>query len=253
MLAFAGLMAVIGILSIFFLKESPKDAGLLPDNKPMTPEEDMIWGSHPERKISYRAIFKTRQLWTLSIGWGGILIAITGFLAIAVNFMMGRGLPLETAILGMSIMGIVSFCISVGSGFVDQKIGPMKTIYIVYALLLAGLLIVCVYGGGNAAIIVLGVVLTTASLGAFNNLYASQMLSVFGPDSYIIAYPVFCCITSLIHSCGPAVAGFSLANTGGYLQAAIMYTIFSVVGFILVVVSKDKRIVVEGEGIQLPS
>lgn len=242
MMTFGIITAVYGIISIWGLKETPEEAGLLPDNMPLDKGDTSAIGIKDEY-WKFKTILKKKNFWYVSIGWGLELLGTIGFITIAVSYMVMQGIAIERAIFAMGVNGIIQFFTSTISGFIDQKIGPLKTSIFIFALQFAGFMICAFYGGGNSLIIMLAVWLILGTFGASNNLYSSQPLSIFGPKNFAAAFNGLCFITGITKPFGQFIAGRSLAVTGDYIMAFKIYAALMIVGLILIILAGDKKIV----------
>lgn len=230
------IMIVYGIISLFWLKETPQEVGLLPDN--MTePLPDRNLGASWTRKD----VFTCKSWWLAAIGWGLIILAVNGFISIGVSYLLARGVAPERTTFAISIMGICQVIFSVVSGFIDQKIGPKKTSIIVLAIQIFGFIVACTYGGPTYGIIFMAYWLILGGLGADNNLYSSQVLSISGPKNYVVAFSLFVCVMNLIRALNTTVAAVSLTSTGNYEMAYRVFLVCVIVGTVLAILAGDKR------------
>lgn len=242
MIAYGAFTIAYGIISKLWLKETPQEVGLLPDNMPIEVSgsskiefDDVVW--------NFREVMKKKNFWFVSLGWGMELLATVGFITIAVPYMLMHGVPQPNAIWAMSLLGVIQFVISTGSGFVDQKIGPVKTSIVILLLQLVGFAIIALYGSGNMYIPMLAVWLIMGIFGASNNLYSSQTLSIFGPANFAVAFNGLVFVTGITKPLGQMIAGKSLEMTGDYMLAGKIYAVCMVIGLILVIIAGDKKIV----------
>lgn len=243
MFLFAGLLLVYGIASIFWLKETPEEAGCLPDNKPMTDEERKMFvaAANVKTNWTYGKLLKNYKVWCIGLGWG---IELAAFIIIgnsAIPHFMGMGIPLERIVAVTSVVGILSCICSIVSGIMDDKIGLLITTAIVFVLHALGM-----FGTGAGAALPVGLMfacyLVPMSVGgACNNLPASQILNVFGPTGYTKAYVLISALFS-VKSIGFFVAARSLESTGGYAMGIHVGGIMVLVGLVLVFLGGKKRI-----------
>lgn len=247
MLIFGALIALYGVVSIWGLKETPQECGLLPDNMPLDQGNVEMVGSD-DAELPLKGILKKGKFWGLSIGWGLELLGTIGFISIAVTYMMMHGVTQNRAIFAMAIVGVVQLLSSVISGFIDQKIGPLKTSWFLFIFQFVGFLICAFYGVGNMLIPMLAVWLTCGMFGAANNLYSSQTLSMFGPKNFTLAFNGLCFITTIVRNFGTFIAAGSVSRTGDYKIAYIIFAILLVFGLVLITLAGDKKIVPKMSG-----
>lgn len=91
------LLVAYGVSSIFWLRETPQEVGLLPDNKPVDAELEKIMATQKGGWTS-REMLRCKKWWLGSLGWSATMFAIIGFITIAVTYMLSRGVPEPMAI-----------------------------------------------------------------------------------------------------------------------------------------------------------
>ena len=234
-------LIVFGIVNLFILKDTPEEYGLYPDNKEMTDEERRALGAKSVATISQREVLRMPRFWTISLGWGIMLLALIGFTFIAVSYMLERGVPEETAMKAVSVGGILSCGGSIVLGWVDQRIGPVKTAAIASALMMGGMLIVIFYHGASQPIIIAGYLMILTCTGAMNSLGSSHNLSVFGVNDYSVSFNLQTAIGSVIKMFGTFVAARSITWVGDYSIAYKVYGVSILVGAILIILTGEKR------------
>lgn len=233
------LLAAYGVSSIFWLRETPQEVGLLPDNKPVDAELEKIIATQ-RGGWSAREMLRCRKWWFGSLGWSATMFAMIGFITIAVTYMLSRGVPQPTAMAAVSICGIVQFIASNVAGFIDQKVGPLKTSLLVNGLQIIGFLLICFYGGGSTAVVILSYMLVLGVFGATNNMFSSHILSLTGPKNYVTAFAGFNFIRGFATAFASYASSYSLTATGGYELAYKLFLAIMIVGLILIVVAGDK-------------
>lgn len=233
------LLVAYGVSSIFWLRETPQEVGLLPDNKPVDAELEKIMATQ-KGGWSAKEMLRCKKWWLSSVGWSATMFAIIGFITIAVTYMISRGVPQPMAMAAVSVCGIVQFVSSNIAGVIDQKIGPVKTSLLVNGCQIIGFLIVCFYGGASSGIVILSYLLVLGVFGATNNMFSSQILSLSGPKNYVTAFAGFTFIHNFSKAFAAYASSYSLTATGGYELAYKIFLATMVVGLILIVAAGDK-------------
>ena len=233
------LLVAYGVSSIFWLRETPQEVGLLPDNKPVDQELEKIMATQ-RRGWSSKEMLRCKKWWFSSLGWSATMFAIIGFITIAVTYMLSRGVPQPIAMAAVSACGVVQFVSSNIAGVIDQKIGPVKTSLLVNGCQIIGFIIICFYGGSSSAIVILSYLLVLGVFGATNNMFSSQILSLSGPRNYVTAFAGFTFIHNFSKAFASYASSYSLTATGGYELAYKIFLATMVVGLILIVAAGDK-------------
>jgi len=227
-----------GVASIFWIKETPQEVGLLPDNMPLT--DDML-ATEGVTICTRRQVITSPRWWCGTIGWGLTLLGVEGFLSIAITYMIGRGIPQPTAIVFVSICGVIQFVTSNLSGIADHKIGnPVKVSVVINGMQIIGLLICAFYTGPSWAIIAISYWLVVGTFGASNNLFSSHMFNLAGAQNYSVAFSLFNLFFFLIKAFGTQVSAFSLNQTGGYVLSYQLFAVALIVGLILICIAGNK-------------
>lgn len=248
MAAIGAFMVIYGIINLFLMKETPQECGLFPDNMEITePEQKKLLGSL-KPVLTYREALKQPKLWFIAAGWGLMLAALLGLTFIGVSYMLEKGASNQTAITAVSVCGVIQFFVSLLSGTLDQKFGPVKTALFFFVFQAAGILIVIFYHGSSTAVILLGYWLVVGTFGTANNLASSQNLSVFGTGDYPLTYNCQCFANSVIKMMGTFIAARSLEWTGGYSLAYVAFGIALVLGILCIIIGGDKPLKRETKG-----
>ncbi len=236
----AGIIA-FGVINLFLLKDSPEELGLLPDNEEMTEEERASLSVKGVPSMTMSGAYKNKRLWTMSLGWGLMLLAMIGFTFIGYSYLLERGVPQPKAIGVVGLSGIVACIGSMLMGLVDQKIGPVRTAIIDFVFLFTGMMIVMAYRGESMIITIIGYLIIQAFIGSVNSLCSSHNLSVFGPREYSVTFSAQTAVTSIIKMFGTFVAARSLIMVGNYSLAYKAFCLALVMGIILIVITGGKR------------
>lgn len=244
MLIFGGLMVVYGIVNIFWLKDTPQEVGLMPDNMPMTPEEEqeLVASKHADSTWSYKQLLKSGKWWLVTLGWSIFFIGLFCLSLTSVSTLTTNGMDYNYAVAAVSFVGSITFISSIVSGILDTKIGVIKTTILVIAIMAGGMFIIG-FGGSTVPVwlMVVGLIMALGLTGAPNNLFSSQILSMFGPKGYSTAYSMFLAFVNLKYL-GNWICARSLAWTGGYNLAIVVGGICEVIGLFLIILAGQKKL-----------
>lgn len=238
--AIGAVMILYGIVNCFLMKETPAEYGLLPDNMPPSEDDRQAAKSPVRPTLTYSQALRQPKLWFIAAGWGFMLLALLGLTFISVSYMLERGVSNEMAMTAVAICGVIQFFLSLLSGMLDQRLGPVKTAFCFFLLQAAGILIVILYHGSSTALIIAGYWLVIGTFGTANNLASSQNLSVFGADNYPLTYNCQCFANSIIKMMGTFIAARSLVWVGDYSLAYIAFGIAFLLGITCIILGGDK-------------
>lgn len=126
----AVIIAVVALLGLLFVKNTPEEAGTYPDGDPQFGGEQ---GAEVGRLMkSYKSPFNFKKLssdpntWTMGIGSGLAFLAIMSFIASLIPNLLHYGYALDASLSVFAVGGIVAIIGSFLFGVIDQKLGTKK-------------------------------------------------------------------------------------------------------------------------------
>lgn len=244
MIIFGIVLVIFGVISIFWLKETPAEAGLLPDNMPMTDEErqKLMIAAQAKSDWRYRDLLKTPRFWLVSLGWACHLTGLTGFALTQVSYMGAKGMAMATIVGVVAVIGWVNMGTSIASGILDSKCGTSISIVIFVGMQIIGLLGLGIFGKtATIPVVIVFWLLACGPTGAPNNLFSSQVLNLFGGKSYGTAYTLFLAIINL-KALGQWIVARSLEATGGYYMGTLICGVLMACGLVLILLAGNKPI-----------
>lgn len=242
-----GAMAVVGVISIVWLKNTPEECGLDPDNKPFTEEEkaNQLFVSQSAVEWTWTDILKNKQAWLIIITFGLFYIACTGFSAQMVPYLMEAGYDSMTAQGIMGKTALFGLAGSILSGLVDSKWGT-KVACVIYAVLTTVGFLVLFLSHSNVAILAC-VIIQAATMGAIANLLPSMIMQCFGRDSFIsvnrIIFPGVFFIRSFCYS----MVAWGVTNLGGYINTYAAFGIMCIVATVAMIFINTKKVQMKQE------
>ena len=230
------LLVILGIIAIFWVKDTPAEAGLEPDNQPMTPEELEIAKWHAEHPSSWTPIkvLTCPTMWILLLCAGFITIGNLGTQTSGAGILGEAGLSPGAALALVGAGGLVGFVGSNFSGILDQKTSSYTSTIVMYAIAMIGLILLA-FGSGTVA--AAGFVCQGAVVGAVNNLLPSHIITRFGAENYDAIYDICCPLNRLMASLGAMILSFSLANTGLYKTGLMILMALSIIALVMFIFS----------------
>lgn len=237
-----GAMTVVGIISIFWLKNTPEECGLEPDNKAFTEEEkaNRLYASQNAVEWSWTDILKNKQAWLIIITFGLFYIACTGFSAQMVPYLMESGYDALTAQGIMGKTALFGLAGSILSGLVDSKWGT-KISCVIYAVLTTSGFLVLFISHSNVAILTC-LMIQAATMGAIANLLPSMIMQCFGRDSFISVNRVIFPGVFFIRSFCYSMVAWGVNHLGGYINTYAAFGIMCVVATIAMLLINTKSV-----------
>lgn len=222
-------LIIMGIISIFWVRNSPADVGLTPDNLPVENELTNVI----DKSYRFSEVVKTPYVWLIIAIYGLLNCSVIACVAQLINYIQDRGsVGIDTAGIVMSVGAIGGIAGGFIISFMDQKLGTRRaTIYycitaiVVYAAM-------AVFGHGNIVVVIVLCMLAFVLNGAPAPLLPSMILTVFGPESFNSISKIVTPIAVVCRSCGYYVAGLLMVKLGGmdiwsgvYFGLAIMVAV----------------------------
>lgn len=240
---FGILVIIFGILTWFWVKNSPEEIGLLPDNELPDPNEEITAANEKaameaaEKQWTMKALVKNRNTWLIGIGFGLIWLTVVGIVSQLIPRLIAEcGYAPARAIMMMSVAAAIGIFGSYFWGWLDLKLNTKRAsvfygIWFVVALLL---LIMPVSEPMNwISVIVVGI-----GIGGVGNLIPSLMGSCFGRHGYIYASRIISPINTIVRSCAFVLVASVLGATGMYRSAYLVLMVIAIIGTIMILFVK---------------
>lgn len=225
---------VMLVIVLVFIRDNPEDRGYNPDNdKNMTPEmarQLLEEGKEYEKTSPWtlKKLFTTRYAWLTAVGTGPLLMISVGVMSSLVNRAVSIGFTTETAIITLSIVGIIGLVGSYVWGLIDTKFGT-KTATILLYIWISIALILNLLAGVHLAFYYVSIAMLACFIGGSNNMPVSMIGTVFGRFDYSSAYRLIWPIVVIIQSLGFALVGALAAMMGNSFGASYALLIVSAV------------------------
>jgi MFS family permease len=232
---------VLALLTAFWFKNYPEEAGAFPDNEPIS---DAQIAKNLEELDSYRSpftvgrLFRTKQFWQIVVIFSFLFIGLIGLLQQMVPRLMAVGLDQTQSIGWLTIASIVGIPMSYVWGLIDQKVGTKPAVR-TFALLWTIMMILSAVGSGLASlpISVVSVVFLSCMHGGMANLMPSMIIQVFGRFDFVAAnklvvpFVVGIRMSSLLII--PVMLGMAgLGNeTIGFRNVFLIFAVLAVIAF----------------------
>lgn len=229
LLIYGIIMILLGLVSIFWLKERPQEVGLYPDNDP-----EYVSAGKPAEFVSkwtFAKLLRNKNAYLITFSFGLSFLACIGAVSQLVSFAQFRTFSLPQSLTIMSIGGIASAVISFVSGAVDQKWGTKKaTILYCILCLISYLILVFVEVQPVVAVFLVFVV---GLNGAPGNLTPSMFITKFGAQNYTAVNRILMPVVMVLRSCSYFVVGMAMSMRGNMADIYVVLAAIIVISFIL--------------------
>lgn len=126
-LIISGVLAVVALICLAFVKDTPEECGCTPDNMPAESLEALHAQEMQAQKLPLAQLFRMRTFWYILIMMGICNLTQTGLMSQFLKRYIDSGFSEGTAALMMSIMAFVGIFGSMIVGYVENRIGTKKS------------------------------------------------------------------------------------------------------------------------------
>ena len=236
---------IIGVISLFWVKDNPEQAGRYPDNMlPATAEKFSDAGNMEtvteSGGITLGQVLKTPNTWLISIGYGLLWMVTVGVVSQFIPRMISVGYTQSEALMFLTISSIIAIPGSYFWGWLDGKIGT-KMASVIYSVSYIAALLILIFAS-SLAIIWIGCIFIGLGLGGILNLIPSMVISAFGKEGFKQANSLVTTIASLIRVLAFAIMAACLTVSGG--SYTLPYTVFicaDILGAVFLLLIRKKK------------
>lgn len=223
---------VLGVVGLIFVRNTPQEAGMYPDNVSKEVYEREYFQGSAEDNGGWTVVklLKTKEMWLCALIIGINQLVTTGVMSQLVVRNVGIGFTQEAAIGLMTVCALIGVAGSYAFGAIDQKLGVKKAILLFLAWY-------CVALAVNCTDTVVGVYVSVAmigvAVGAAANFIVSLPASVFGRQGFTVVNSVFFPLMQIVLTTNYAVNAAALKVTGSLRGAYFVYIGLLVVNMVL--------------------
>ena len=230
-----GFMIVLGIASIFWVKDNPEDVGLPPDNDNLSAEQMKVATERLENfksQWTMKKLLTDRNAWLYVFAFGIFFMVNRGMLSQLSFYFVAKGFTQPQAVGFISMGGLAALAGSNLWGFIDHKLGTKKA-SIFYGILY-GISFILLFLPGMGPVMWIGFILFELNQGGTGKLLPSMALSCYGRYEFPSVMRLLHPLLSVIFSLATWFVGFATTITGSAAEAPIVFAIAMFVGAILV-------------------
>lgn len=236
---------IIGVVSLFWVKDTPQAVGAYPDNmEPAVAEKfarELDEGPAPAAgALTLGQVLKTPNTWFIGIGYGLLWMVTVGVVSQFIPRMMSVGYTQPQALMFLTISSIIAIPGSYFWGWLDGKIGT-KMASVIYSVSYIVALLILIFTS-NIALIWVGSIFIGLGLGGILNLIPSMVISAFGKEGFKQANSLITTIASLLRVLAFAIMAACLAASGG--SYTLPYAVFigaDILGAIVLLLIRKKK------------
>lgn len=239
---------LLGISAVFWVKNTPEEMGLAPDNDPAGLEELEARRKEMQNYVSDWSVgrlLSSRVVWMQGVCYGLLFLTTIGLVSQMVPRLMGMGYSLKFGLGMLSLAAVVGIVGSIIWGVIDMKIGTKKAT-MAYALWYIVAVIVLLVTKNSLAGTIVGICMAGWGIGGIGNLQPSMLAQTFGRFDYASACRVVNTIVGFIRVCAFAIVGIAINITGSIDGSYGILIGCNIVAFILAALINDKLVGKQG-------
>ena len=233
-------VVILGLIGLFFIKDTPQEAGQNPDNvsaEVYAKEYDTKNEAEDDRWTTGQ-LLRMKEVWTVGLATGILQLCSTGVMSQLVSRNIELGMDANKAVLMMTVIALVGIFGSWFIGVLDDKFGTKRTMMVFclwYALAVFANVL------GTTWSMYLAVIMIGFSIGGSANFMSSFPASVFGRHVFekmnSFVFPIqdiMTCVAFLIN-------GIALKATGSLRGAFIVVACFALIDIFVVAITTDHK------------
>ncbi len=217
------IILVMGLATLFFLKDTPEDAGLFPDGAETAPKSEE---NKENETITVKQLLKRLDAWQFIVSFGIIqcvMLCMMSFMAVRYNSLTApghQGPPLFVEALPfLSVGAIAGIPMSFVLGWIDDKLGSIKAVCVLNLLFfLAVIPLTIMPVGGSHVLMAVWAFGVACMTGGFPTLHPSTCSYIFGRHLYQAANKWIMTIQAIPFAFG--IAFMASMNDHGLLNLA---------------------------------
>ena len=243
---------VLGVATWFWVRNTPEEVGLYPDNQKPTESELAETAARKAKMAAFKSawtwsdLFKRKEAWIILFFGGFGLLATTGAAISNRPFWLEMGLSDSAFLIYLQFSSLVCILGSLFTGAIDTKWGPRVSslVYAIVASLAFGLVpLLWLFGITLPTAVVLATMLmASAMLGATSNLIPSLVASVFGRMDFAECFRKIYMGCFLLRSLCYLAVGPGVKLLGSYGNVRLFFGVLFAICAIMVAFINDKKL-----------
>lgn len=234
---FGIIIIVFGIVSFFWVKNSPEEMGLYPDNEKISAEEmeknKKMLQSHVS-EWTMGKLLKNRNTWGIGIGLGLMWATTVGIVSQLIPRLciINDGKYAGSAIMMLSVAAVIGIAGSYFWGFLDSKLGTKKACAFYGVWYIVAIVFLLLQPTG-VAFVWISIIMVGIGIGGIGNLIPSMIGTCFGRYDFIQANKAIAPLNTIVRQSGIVLAGILSQTVWGYSGLYVILLVLDAIGLIL--------------------
>ena len=231
----------VGIISIFWVKNTPEEVGATPDNEPIDHEEALALKAKQEEEAKHMTIgmiAKNRNTWLIGFGHGFLWMTTIGLVSNFIPRLLMVGTDQNVALSMLTIAALIGIFGSYVWGWLDQKL-TTKTASIIYGFWYLAALLIMIFHNGSMVMTILAAIFVGFGIGGIGNLIPSIIGTCFGRFGFIQANRLIAPINTAVRSTALIIVG--AVGTANLTHSYVIFFVASAVAILLITFIKQPQ------------
>lgn len=231
----------VGIISIFWVKNTPEEVGATPDNEPIDHEEALALKAKQEEEAKHMTIgmiAKNRNTWLIGFGHGFLWMTTIGLVSNFIPRLLMVGTDQNVALSMLTIAALIGIFGSYVWGWLDQKL-TTKTASIIYGFWYLAALLIMIFHNGSMVMTILAAIFVGFGIGGIGNLIPSIIGTCFGRFGFIQANRLIAPINTAVRSTALIIIG--AVGTANLTHSYVIFFVASAVAILLITFIKQPQ------------
>ena len=237
---------ILLLIVIFWFRDYPEDKGCYPDNDRSVSRERVM--ELHEKGLMYKRtspwttkkLLKTRQVWQIGIGVGGINFLIgAAVISQMVPTIMSYGYERAEATGMMTVLALCALPLSYMFGWIDTKFKTKTAIIVFFIWTITALMFMVLPGKWTLFV---SIFMIGGFIGGSGNMMGSITNTVFGRYDFANAFAVVYTSCVAVKSCGYALTGVVKTVTGSYQPVYFILIGLGALALLNAVLLDDRRL-----------
>ncbi|MCR5667378.1 MAG: MFS transporter [Eubacterium sp.] len=227
-----------GIISIFWVKNTPEEVGAIPDNEEMDPQlakELMERQAQEAKKLTTGVILKNRNTWMIGLGLGFLWMTTIGLVSNFITHLIACEVDYSFAVGMLTFAALIGIVGSYIWGILDLKIGTKKAC-LIYGIWYLVALLLMIFLTNSKPMVLLAAIFVGFGIGGIGNLIPSMIGTCFGRFGFIEANRAIAPMNTAIRSC--ALVIISIIGVTHLSLSYWVFFAFVIIGIIMIFLIK---------------
>jgi sugar phosphate permease len=223
-------IAVFGVITWFWVRDTPQEVGLFPDNgKYPNKQQAFVLG---KSQWTFGKLIRNKNAIFISLAYGLLFLVTQAMVSQTVPYLIEQGFKQPQAVATLSMAAGFGIIGSFIWGVIDDRIST-KFASILYAIWYI-ITFIILFFPVNTVMIYIGIIMLGTALGGIGNLQPSMVITAFGSAEFPSVNRIINSLVAFIRAFAFLAMALGLMINGTYRFAVVPLIILTVIALIFV-------------------